>query len=77
MKMYRFTGPYKESRPFTISFETENEAFEYAQSMTDGPEMATIEVFDTGDWFYWNWRTESWVYDPQASKTVVPHYTNR
>jgi len=72
LTLYRFTGPYDYCKPYTMTFETDKEAFEDTEGVTDGPEMVGVEKWDNG-WFYWDWKSESWIYNPQAPSEQVPH----
>ena len=57
------TGRYRfqnDGAQFEKPFSTDEEAFEYAQSMTDGPDLASVEKFMNGQWHGWNIAEQTW-----------------
>jgi hypothetical protein len=59
---YRFQGPEGWSIPFVKSCNSDKEAHEYANGLTDGPGIASIEKEVTpGVWFRWCDETLSFI----------------
>ena len=59
---YRFQGPEVWSKPFVKKCNSDKEAHEYANSLTDGPGIASIEKEVAPDvWFRWSDETLAFI----------------
>lgn len=68
MTKYLFGSNYC-GTPIEKSFETEDEAFEYSNAGTDGPDILPIWKKIGDYWYSHNWQTDTWVKDEHMTFT--------
>jgi hypothetical protein len=68
---YRFRGSFAGSEPFGKFFNTDAEALEYADSLSDSGLQMGVWKFVDGDWKTWSTDLQTWVYDPQVVERLI------